>query len=169
MNNIYLVGMMGSGKTTIATALGARLQRPVQEMDALIVAREGMSINDIFAQKKEPYFRAVETEVLRDVSVEKEHVISTGGGVVLSEENMQRMKASGVVVYLQASVDTLYHRLLDKTDRPLLQGDALREKLETLCAQRAEQYARADVTVHTDNKLPDTIVDDIIAMLKEAL
>ena len=123
MRNVFLIGFMGSGKSTIASYLAENYGMEIIDMDQLIVEREGMAIPDIFAQKGELYFRDVETNLLIQMQGEQNKVVSCGGGVVLRDENVQEMKKSGQVVLLNAKPETILERVKDDDNRPLLRGN----------------------------------------------
>ena len=164
--NIVLCGMMGCGKTTVGGALAARLGWDFVDTDRIIEEKHG-KIADIFAQKGEAYFRALETEeaaLLADGSADR--VVSVGGGMALKAENVRLLKQGGRIVYLQASKETLLGRLLGDTSRPLLAGQDLSARLDELLAARSSVYERAsDLTVCVDEKTPASIADEIIEKL----
>lgn len=141
---IFLVGMMGSGKTTVGKALARRLGRPFFDTDHEIVARSGVSIPTIFDIEGEAGFRRRESAVLAELAQCREAVIATGGGVVLEADNRRLMRESGTVVYLQVSIDHLHQRTARDTSRPLLARSAdRRATLEALLAQRDPLYREA--------------------------
>lgn len=164
--NIVLCGMMGCGKTTVGGALAARLGWDFVDTDRLIEEKHG-KIADIFAQKGEAYFRALETEeaaLLADGGADR--VVSIGGGMALKAENVRLLKQGGRIVYLQASKETLLGRLLGDTSRPLLAGQDLSARLDELLAARSSAYEWAsDLTVCVDEKTPASIADEIIEKL----
>ncbi len=164
--NLYLVGMMGAGKTTVSKILADNLGFSFIDMDTMIVEREKMSINDIFERFGESYFRHVESKVLSDIARDKRKVVSTGGGVVLNELNIDIMKESGVIFYLKTSADTLAERLRGADDRPLLKDVELDERLAKLLEARSDLYEKADFTVVTDDKSPEEVALDIVKLLK---
>ena len=123
MKNIYLIGFMGSGKSAVCSRLHELTGMEVIEMDASIVDKEGMSINDIFATKGEEYFRDVESELLYLISEESNKAVSCGGGAILRQKNVDLMKESGKIILLSATPETIYNRVKNCTDRPLLNGN----------------------------------------------
>ena len=132
--NIFLIGFMGTGKTTVAMEFGKRYAMEVVEMDKHIISREGKSIPDIFAQKGEGYFRNLETKYLKELSSNFNSIVSCGGGVVLRRENIILMKKRGIVVLLTAEPEEILKRVKDDEERPILRGrknvSAITELLE---------------------------------------
>lgn len=160
--NVVLCGMMGCGKTTVASALSEKYGLEQVDTDALIVRRHGV-INDIFAQYGEEYFRDLETAVAKEVACTKDHcVISLGGGCVLRAQNVEALKKSGKIIFLRARLETLVNRVEGDSSRPLLKGGA-REKLASLLTVRTPIYERvADFIVDTDGLTPAQIADKIM-------
>ncbi|MBT9314659.1 shikimate kinase [Leptothoe spongobia] len=144
--NLYLVGMMGSGKSTLGKYLAHTLNYRFIDTDDVIVQAIGHSINDIFADQGEAAFRNIETQVLAQVAPYTNTVIATGGGMVIQQKNWSYLQ-SGLVVWLNVSIDELMTRLSRDKSRPLLKAGNLRDKLTTLLDQRQQRYAQADVTV----------------------
>ena len=163
MNHIILIGFMGAGKTSVGEALAKELGIVFGDTDARIEAQQKKKINDIFAQYGEPYFRDLETDMLRQLQNEKERlVISVGGGLPVRPENRRLLKNLGTVVYLRAQAETLVGRLQGDTTRPKLAGGDLREKIETLMRAREACYLEAaQLPVDTDKKSIKDIVKEI--------
>ncbi len=138
--NILLVGMMGSGKTTIGKSLASTLGKQFIDSDHEIQARTGVKIPVIFDIEGEAGFRKRESEVLRDLSRKDNIVLATGGGAILSQENRALLKRSGTVVYLRASINDLYRRTRYDKNRPLLQTQNLHQKLNELFTERDALY-----------------------------
>lgn len=162
--NIFLIGFMGAGKSTVAAELERQLHIPRAEMDALIVEREGMAISDIFAEKGETYFRDAETALLKDLTEKKGIIISCGGGAVMRDENAALMKQCGKIVLLTATPETIYKRVKDSTDRPILNGNMNVDYIRELMEKRKDRYlAVADVIVATDQKSAEEITREILA------
>lgn len=167
MENVFLIGFMGSGKSTIASYLAENFGMEIIDMDQLIVEREGMAIPDIFAQKGELYFRDVETSLLIEIQGEQNKVVSCGGGVVLREKNIQAMKKSGQVVLLNAKPETILERVKDDDNRPLLWGNKNVQFIHDMMEKRQPKYeAAADLVIHTDGKSADEICKEIISKVK---
>lgn len=162
--NLILCGMMGSGKTTVGIKIAEITGRRWYDTDELIVSKYG-KISDIFEYYGEAHFRALETETVKELAQKDTLVISTGGGVVLKNENCEVLQANGKIVYLRASVETLANRLKTDDSRPLLQTtESISSRLEGLMEQRAPIYERvADCIVDVDGKSPEQIAMEIIA------
>ncbi|KIR02126.1 Shikimate kinase I [Lachnospiraceae bacterium TWA4] len=149
--NIALIGFMGTGKSTIAACLHELYGMEVVEMDELIAKREGMSIPQIFEVHGEQYFRDLETNLLIEMQSKKNVVISCGGGVPLRECNVVEMKKNGRVVLLTAKPETIFERVKDDHNRPLLENNKTVEFIAELMESRREKYeAAADIVVHVD-------------------
>ncbi|MDM5147034.1 shikimate kinase [Candidatus Persebacteraceae bacterium Df01] len=142
--HIILIGMTGSGKTTVGKALALLLQRKFMDIDADIERREQLSISDIFSQQGETAFRAIETATLKETLTIKDwRVIATGGGTVLSDTNGSQMRKVGWVVYLQTPLPLLEARLTaDKGKRPLLDSEDLSATLANMLQRREIFYQR---------------------------
>lgn len=160
--NVYLIGMMGAGKTTVGQLLARKLKYAFFDSDALIVKAAGTSINEIFATSGEAEFRQLESQVLSELSSYKKLVVATGGGIVLQRMNWSYLH-HGIVVWLDVPVELLWHRLQDDQTRPLLKDADPLGKLESILAQRENLYAQADLRVTiTENQEPLKIVNRII-------
>lgn len=165
--NIFLVGFMGAGKSTIARGLHRELGLPLVEMDERIVQEQGMSINDIFAQYGEDKFRDIESQLILDLGKEGASVVSCGGGVVVRPQNTEYMKQSGRIVYLSASPETVYERVKNSSDRPILNGHMNVEYIAELMEKRRALYeAAADITVATDGKSREELCQEIMERLE---
>ncbi len=164
-SNIYLLGFMGAGKTTVGQLLAARLQRPFVDLDAEIEARLQLTIPAIFKKFGETYFRHIESEYLLQISQRQQTVVATGGGIVLLPGNREIIRQTGCSVYLSWPIAVLVERLKDSPQRPLLQGigeDALQPYLEGLIRQRQHFYETADIIIRGQANLsPDEIVESI--------
>jgi shikimate kinase len=164
--NVALAGMMGVGKTTVGSALAARLGRRLVDTDEEIVRWVGVDIPTIFAERGEPAFRDLERQVVRRLATLEDLVLSLGGGVVLSDDNVADLSLTGVIIQLTVPIEMLLGRLSGTADRPLLEGD-LEDRLEAVVAERAERYASvADVTIDASGP-PETVVADILGWLRE--
>lgn len=164
--HIYLIGFMGTGKSTVSRRLKKKMNVKELEMDAEIVRENGMTINEMFEKYGESYFRDKETQMLEKIAECPPAVVSCGGGTVLRQENVDIMKKSGVIVLLTATPQTVYLRVRNSKDRPILNGHMNVEYIESLMEKRRAVYeAACDVRVATDDKTPDQIVEEIAHFL----
>ena len=165
--NIYLIGFMGAGKSTIARTLVREQGCSLVEMDERIVEEQGMSINEIFEKYGEDHFRDIESRLVEDLGKKKGMVVSCGGGVVVRKENVQNMKSSGKIVFLTATPETVYERVKNSTDRPILNGHMNVEYIAGLMEKRRALYEEAaDLTIATDGKTRDEICREILEKLE---
>lgn len=170
MRNIFLIGFMGVGKSTIAHGLQSILNADVVEMDYFIAKQQKMSIAEIFEKFGESYFRDLESNLLLDIRKKQGLIVSCGGGIVIREENIGYMKQSGVIVLLSALPETIYERVKDSKERPILNGNMNISYIAKLQEKRRALYeAAADITIATDQKDIDTICEEIIAVIQKEL
>lgn len=156
--NIYLIGLMGVGKTTIGKQLAKALKRPFYDSDKAIEALTGVSIPTIFAIEGETGFREREQKMIQELTRLHGIVLATGGGAVLFEENRIALKQSGFVVYLKCSIDRILERTKRDTNRPLLQTANPRARIQSLFAEREPLYlACADYQIDT-GAMPNKVV-----------
>ncbi len=168
MKNLFLIGFMGAGKSSVSAGLGRMLGREVVEMDERIAAQEGMSIPELFAQKGEPYFRACETALIKSFAQGAPRIVSCGGGVPLREENVAAMRESGTVVLLTASPEVILERVKDSDERPLLQGHKDVPYIAALMEQRRPRYeAAADITVDTSRLNIEEVCRQVLRQVSE--
>lgn len=168
MNNLFLIGFMGAGKSSVSAGLGRMLGREVVEMDQRIAAQEGMSIPELFAQKGEPYFRACETVLIKSFAQGAPRIVSCGGGVPLREENVAAMRESGTVVLLTASPEVILERVKDSEERPLLQGHKDVPYIAALMEQRRPKYeTAADITVDTSQMNIEEVCRQVLRQVSE--
>jgi shikimate kinase len=167
--NIVLIGMRGSGKTTVGSILARRLGRELVEMDDLIARKAGMSIPEIVAKHGWAKFRDIEAELTPAVSRRNNAIISAGGGVVTKGNNIKELKNNGVLVWLNASVDSLLGRIGQDPGRPpFVNGRSQREDMALTLAEREPLYQQAaDFTVDTEHKTPEAVAEEIIGFLQE--
>ena len=142
MNNIVIVGFMGTGKTTYGKKLAIQKNMPFIDTDDLIVERTGLSIPEIFSQKGEEWFRAIEAQICHSLLKYENTIIATGGGIILSESNRNILRQLGEIVYLEASVDEIYTRISNDTEvtRPLLKTQNPKESIRKLLEARRPLY-----------------------------
>ena len=163
--HLVLVGLMGTGKTTVGAACATRLGRPFVDSDELVEATSGQTVADIFATSGEATFRDLERRAIADACDSPDPLaIACGGGAVLDADNRRRLRASGSVVWLRTSPAVLAARVRDAVrSRPLLEAKDPRQELERLAELRAEAYeAAAHVTVDTDGLDVDQVVDAVL-------
>jgi shikimate kinase len=165
--NIFLVGMMGAGKTTIGRALARRLELDFVDTDRELVDRTGVPVATIFEIEGEEGFRRRESAILAELSQRTGAVIATGGGAILAEENRRVMRANGTVVYLRARLENLWERTRRDTTRPLLATPDPRATLASLLEKREPLYLEAaHVVVDTGPQSAATLVGKLAATLR---
>lgn len=167
-SNIILIGFMGTGKSAIANCLSKMLPMETVEMDEVIAERARMSISDIFAVYGEEYFRNLETNLLVELQEKSNVIISCGGGTPLRDNNVAEMKKNGRVVLLTAKPETIYERIRNSHDRPLLENNKNIAFISKLLEERKAKYeAAADVVIETDGKNKLQISEEIVGKLLE--
>tara|TARA_B110001454_G_scaffold57582_1_gene56326 strand:+ start:1569 stop:2066 length:498 start_codon:yes stop_codon:yes gene_type:complete len=163
--NYYLIGMMGSGKSTVGKLLAKKLETPFLDLDHYIEVKNNKSINDIFKEKGENYFRQLETNALSEIKGSK-IVVACGGGIILNHENRKKISSNGKVVFLKASISSLIKRLLSNKDRPLLNDKNIENELIKIWNERKNYYNEtAEITINTDGYTPESISSLIIENL----
>ena len=180
MNNIYLVGFMATGKTSVGCLLAKEKNRlenrglasfgqshsqsqwQFVDLDDLIEFKEKHRIADIFSKKGEPYFRRVEKQTLKEVSREKNFVLACGGGAVIDPENIRTMKETGIIVCLSAIPEVILKRTSGCVHRPLLNVKEPKKQIELLLKLRAPYYAKADKKIDTSKLSVGQVVKNII-------
>ncbi len=164
-DNVILVGFMGAGKSSVGRILARRLGRCFVETDEMIVAKEGVSIPEIFAAKGEGHFRAAEEEALGLLALKSGEVIATGGGFPCREGRPAALRALGMVVWLSGDFDVLYRRALGAAgERPMLARRS-REEVEALYHSREPFYREADLAVDTTALGPDQVAAQLVKAL----
>lgn len=169
LDNIVLIGFMGSGKSTVGMALAEKMGFAFLDTDAYIEKKAGMSISEIFENHGEGYFRELETNVIRELMETTNHtVFSTGGGMPLRDENASLLRLLGTTVYLQASAKETYERVKDDDKRPLLQCEDPYGRIVALLEERRPLYERAShLCIQTDGKTVESIVDEVIKQMED--
>jgi len=161
--NIYLIGLMGAGKTTIGRQLAKALQLPFYDSDKAIEEQTGVDIPTIFEYEGEEGFRLREQNMIEELTQIDGIVLATGGGAILKESNRQALNNNGYVVYLQCTVDKILQRTKRDTQRPLLDASNPRERIEKLFAEREGLYlACADFIIETSSMQSKTVVQNIL-------
>ena len=167
MKNIYLVGFMGTGKTAVGRELAKRLNREFLDLDSLIEEREKRKITEIFAKDGEPYFRRIEKEVLFEESLKEGMIFGCGGGIVLDNQNIQRMKETGVIICLMARPEIILERTRDYRHRPLLNVENPLKRIKELLDFRRPYYRKADYTIDTSDLEIKEVVEKILEIIKD--
>ncbi|WP_339845722.1 shikimate kinase AroK [uncultured Halopseudomonas sp.] len=169
MRNVFLVGPMGAGKSTIGRLLAKELRYPFKDSDREIEAKTGADIPWIFDVEGEEGFRQREEAMIAELVLESGIVMATGGGVVMREANRQALAANGLVVYLRTSVDQQLQRTSKDRQRPLLLNADPERVLRDLMAKRDPLYREiADIIIDTDQRGPKVVVNTIVARLLES-
>ena len=164
--HIYLIGFMGTGKSTVSKALKKKIGWKEIDVDAMIEREQKMAISDIFTAYGEEHFRDIETETMERIGTMDPAIVSCGGGAVLRSQNVENMKKSGTIVLLTAKAHTVYKRVKGSKDRPILNGHMNVEYIKLLMKKRQDIYEKAcDVSISTDGKTPDRIAREIISRI----
>jgi shikimate kinase len=167
--NLYLIGMMGCGKTTVGQLLAKTLRYRFFDTDSVIVQSTGHEISQIFAESGEPTFRKIETQVLSELSAYTRLVVATGGGIILERMNWSYLH-QGLVVWLDVPLETLIQRLQWDTARPLLRDPDPPQKLKHLFAQRQPLYAQADLQIKVQPEAtPAQVVEQLLAEIPQVI
>lgn len=162
MGNIFLVGMMGAGKTTVGRRLAARLGRHFVDSDEEVEKAAGMTIEDIFAAHGEADFRAGEVRVIARLMKDQDLVLGTGGGAFMNAETRALVKSAGISVWIKADFELLFQRVQRRSNRPLLKTANPRQTLQDLIDKRYPIYAEADVTVVSKDVPQDQVAGEVI-------
>lgn len=165
MENIVLVGFMGTGKTTVGRILAEKLNRRFIDVDRKIEENCGMPVGEIFRNKGEVFFRQQELLTIKNSLPSGNAVVATGGGAVLNAENIVNLKKHGIMVGLEASADVIIGRIGSDTDRPLLNTPNREEIVSKLLQERASRYRLADFSVDTSMLTPEEVAEKIIYLL----
>ena len=164
--NIYLIGPMGAGKTTIGRVLARQLNKTFYDSDRVIEQRTGASVALIFELEQESGFRKRERDIIDELTQLNNVILATGGGAILDEQNRKHLASRGYVVYLYAPISQLVLRTAKDKNRPLLQLDNPKQKLEELMAIRDPLYREiADIIVETGDSPIKNVVDNLIRQL----
>ncbi|GMR19495.1 MAG: shikimate kinase AroK [Gammaproteobacteria bacterium] len=162
MNNIFLIGPMGAGKSTIGRHLATLFKKDFVDVDQELVKRTGADISLIFDVEGESGFRKRESAMIKELTGRDNIVLATGGGAILAEENRKLLRSRGYVVYLQADIDTLLERTQKDKSRPLLQNVDRRKTFEEMMAFREPLYIQeSDIIIRTDQRPPATVAKEV--------
>ena len=163
-NNIFLIGFSGSGKSSVGKKLAKHLNYNFLDTDRIIEKTTSLSIDETINTKGEKEFRNIETEVLSKIDFSQNNVISTGGGLPTKKENINIMKKNGSIIWLKASIDSIFDRLKNSKEiRPLIGNHIEKENIESLYNSRQSVYNIADFSINTDNKNLDEITKELIS------
>lgn len=162
LKNIVLTGFMGTGKSEVANELSRLCGMRLIDIDREIEISQRKSISEIFSNYGEDYFRQLETAAILQFASENGVIISTGGGAVLREENMEALQANGRIFCLTASPETIMRRTGSNNDRPLLQCADRQKKITDLLKERQPIYERSGIMIDTEGKTPFEIANEII-------
>jgi shikimate kinase len=166
IKNIVLTGFMGTGKTEVGRVIARKLGYVLIDVDGEIEKSQKMKIADIFRECGELAFRDIESSVIRSLSERERTVISTGGGAVLRQENMDNLRKQGMIFCLKASAGTIYDRTRRSNDRPLLRVEDPLAKINELLVARQPYYEKADMVIDTEGKSPVQVAEEIIRQVK---
>lgn len=166
---VVLIGLMGSGKSTVGYRLAKRLDLPFLDTDSEIERNIGCSISDIFAGAGEEYFRTLETRTIMELLTHKPHILATGGGAFIQNHTRELIKEKAISVWLRADLEVLLERVSRRRTRPLLETGDKREILKKLMHERYPIYAEADVVVDSGTDSHGVAVDSIVSALNDYL
>ncbi len=166
MNNIFLIGFMGVGKSSVGWELAHLVHRTMLDSDRYLVKKAGRSIPAIFKEDGEAFFRSLETDCIRELAAQENRVISCGGGVALRQENVDLMRAGGTIVLIEAKADVILERVSRNNNRPLLEGKKNILDIQKMMDERLPYYRKAaDVTVFSEEATVKEIAEEIAGKL----
>jgi shikimate kinase len=164
--NIYLIGLMGSGKTTLGKILSKKLEKQFYDSDHVIEEKLGVDVPMIFEYEGEAGFREREKDSLKELVRKKNIVLATGGGIILSKSNRDLLSENGIVIYLKSNQKDLIKRMKNDKTRPLLKNGNIEEVIKKLCKEREPLYEEiADFEIMTKNKRIHEVVNEIITII----
>jgi len=163
--NIFLVGFMGAGKTTVGRVLADKIGYSFVDPDQVLEENAGSTISVIFSEFGEDYFRDLESKTLKTISTGERQVIATGGGVVIRDRNWDIMEQAGLTVYLKAPIEVLFERIKDSTHRPLLQVENPLKRARELLDSREHLYQKAVLIIDTENLSVTGVAEEIVKVL----
>jgi len=167
--NIYLIGFMGAGKTTVGRLLAEKLDLPFVDLDDVIEKKTDLTIPMIFEKHGENYFRQLEADCLQRIAQYSGNIIATGGGIILSIENRKIMKNTGITIYLKWRTNILYQRIKNGSSRPIINSideDQLYQHIEKVMLERQLYYKTADYIIQGDEQ---TSPEDTVEMIQRSL
>jgi shikimate kinase len=163
-NNIVLVGFMGTGKSSVGRAVASKSEYAFVDMDEIIEQREGKSINAVFSEYGEDFFRQLEHRLVLELSEISQKVIAAGGGVVKNQDNIELFKKKGCIICLTATPQEISRRLQNTSSRPLLNKKNKIQVISDLMRQRAIYYSQFELQVDTTGKTIDRIADEVLRL-----
>lgn len=167
MKNIVLFGFMGAGKSSVGKMLAERLNISFIEMDEIIENENKMTISDIFEEYGEAHFRELEKDLVKRISKDNSCVISTGGGVVLDEENVKLLGKNGILISLMAREKVIYERIKNETQRPLLKTENILQKIKEMLDYRRPFYEKAGHCIDTSDRSKEEVVEEILEYVEK--
>jgi shikimate kinase len=164
--NIYLIGLMGSGKTTLGKILSKKLDKNFYDSDHVIEEKLGVDVPMIFEYEGEAGFREREKDSLKELVSKQNIVLATGGGIILSKSNRDLLSENGIVIYLKSNQKDLIKRMKNDKTRPLLKNGNIEEIIKKLCKEREPLYEEiADFEIMTKNKRIHEVVNEIVTII----
>jgi len=168
MNNIYLIGMMGSGKSTVGKKLATNLNMHYVDTDSDIESINQMNISEIFQQSGEKKFREMESAYFIEKSKQENQVFSTGGGIILNQRNCRILKSNGITFFLETDCEVLLNRITNISKRPLLNNQNSIEKMSLIWEERKKYYYKScDHIINTDNLSINDVINEIVRKINE--
>ncbi|MGC3957867.1 MAG: shikimate kinase [Verrucomicrobiota bacterium] len=168
IQNIALIGFMGTGKSTVGRLLAEQLKFEFLDTDVLIEHRSGKKITEIFAQNGEPAFRQLEAQLVAELTSRTHTIISTGGGLPTNPANLESLKAHSLVICLWASPERIYERVREQSHRPLLHDPDPLGKIRALLATREKFYKQADVLINSDLRSAREVAQQVVNQFRLA-
>jgi shikimate kinase len=168
IRNIALCGFMGTGKSSVGRLVAETLHFAFLDTDTVIEARAGKSISQIFDEQGEAAFRELEKRIVKELALRDRTVISTGGGLVVDPENLESLKSHALVVCLWASPETIWSRVKNQSNRPLLNEADPLEKIRSLLAERAPCYKQSDVLLSTELRSAREVAQQVLHQFRVA-
>ena len=168
MSNIVLIGFMGTGKTSVGQRISEKLQMPMVDTDTIVETDNQMIIGEIFDRYGEDYFRNLENAAVHKASKYTNHIISTGGGVVLRIENLNLLQENGLLFCLRATPEEIFKRIKDESHRPLLKDPNPPNKIRRLLQKRQAQYQRIEHQIETTDLSIEEVTNQIIGIYQSA-
>jgi len=165
--NIYLVGFMGTGKTSVGKELARKKKWKFLDLDELIELRDKRTISDIFALEGEAYFRRLERKTLKEVAKENKFIVGCGGGVVINKDNIKVMKETGIIICLKATPTVILKRTKDTNIRPLLNVNNPKDKIELLLKLRSPYYALAHRCIDTSKLSVKEVAEQVLKLTRK--